>query len=183
MPTEKKRGAENGQAQARKEQLTIPKFEPMAAPIGAPPESAIGTRIEFCRKQLGLSIEALARYTARFDKRDNKGISPTSLLRYEAGEYEPGAREIRILCDTFDASPRWLIYGLLDNAGEDAIEQTLIKALESYVVERAKEPRLEGDIRLSKVFDKKPTIEERLDWLAKAKRPGQTHQIHRISRK
>lgn len=175
MPTEKKHGQDHEQVQAEREQRVIPNFQAMPAGPLESPESGIGKRLEFVRKQLGLSIEALARYTVPFDLRGKKGISPTSLLRYESGEYVPGAREIRILCDVFAASPRWLIYGELDNAGGDAKEQALIQALEAYVVNRAKEPRLEDGTSWRKKFDEKPTDAQRLDWLikAKTKKPAQ----------
>jgi transcriptional regulator with XRE-family HTH domain len=174
MPNEKKQGTQDEQAQGEQASRAIPKLSPMPARIGDPAERDIGKRIAFARKQLGLSIEALARYAVNFDKHDKKGISATSLLRYESGEYDPGAREIRILCDAFCASPRWLIYGELDNTGEDAAEQNLLQALEVYVLNRSKELRFEDGEPLSKSFDNKPSVEQRLDWLTKAKKrpPG-----------
>ena len=170
MPTQKKHGKNNLQTEGEKKQRAIPEFKPMPAD---PPEQGIRDRIAYARTQLGLSFEALARFTVNFDKQDQKGISATSLLRYESGEYEPGAREIRILCDAFDASPRWLIYGELDNAGEDDTEQILLQALESYVTKRATEFRVEG-ASLRKMFGDKPSLTQRFDWLAKAKKPTQS---------
>ncbi len=173
MPAEKKHGQEGQQPEGEQKRRAIPEFKSMPAHPADPPESGIGMRIGYARRQLGLSIEALARYTVNFDLRDKKGIPPTSLLRYESGKYEPGAREIRILCDAFLASPRWLIYGQLDNAGEDATEQALIQALEAYVVGRATELRMEGDVPLRKMLGDKPSVAQRFDWLAQAKKPAQ----------
>ncbi len=147
-----------------------PDFRPFPAGPGDTPESAVGQRIQFARKELGLSVEALARYTAQFDSPVQKGISATSLLRYEAGENEPGAREIRILCDAFSASPRWLIYGELDNPGTDAIEQELVQVLQRYIEARVNTLRFEGVGPLP-AFGR-PTPEQRRDWLIAArKRP------------
>ncbi len=42
---------------------------------------------------------------------DRKGIHRTVLVGYEAGHSKPGAREIRILCETLSITPNWLIYG------------------------------------------------------------------------
>ncbi|MBI3916250.1 MAG: hypothetical protein HY322_04520 [Betaproteobacteria bacterium] len=77
------------------------------------PERGIGKRIAYCRGQLdNLSFEALARYVRCFDR---KGIATTSLMRYESGEYLPGARELRILSDTFWVPPKWLLFGTVDH--------------------------------------------------------------------
>lgn len=171
MPTKKSQGQIEPQTGDEQTPRAVPEFRPMPSGRSDTPESGIGQRIQFARKQLGLSIEALARYTKYFDTKDGKGIPPTSLLRYESGKYEPGAREIRILCDAFDASPRWLIYGALDNAGQDATEQNLVRALESYVVERVKERGAESGVQLRKAFGEKHSSAQRFEWLEKVKKP------------
>ncbi len=168
MPAEKKQGDNDQRIEGEQKQRVTPDFKPMPSD---PPESGIGKRIAFARQQLGLSIEALARYTANFDD-DKKGISPTSLLRYESSEYEPGAREIRILCDAFDASPRWLLYGALDNAGRDEAEQALLKIFNDYIDQRVHNPTIalfEPPQRMTRNVN---AIDQRLSWLAKAKKPS-----------
>ena len=56
-------------------------------------EAGIGKRIAYCRGQLdNLSVEAFVRYTKNFDA---DGISRMSIIRYEAGESLPGARELQ----------------------------------------------------------------------------------------
>lgn len=83
------------------------------------PEKDIGRRIAYCRAQMdNLSVEALARYTKRFDK---AGISRTTLVRYESGDNIPGGRELRILADTLDVPVRWL---LLADFGSDGLALT-----------------------------------------------------------
>lgn len=171
MPNEKKdqrSSPQTDKSEAEPSRVT-PRLEPMPAGPTDPPESAIGDRISFARKELKLSVEALARYTSNFDPYEEKGISATSLLRYESGEFKPGAREIRILCDALAVPPRWLIYGALDNAGGDALEQQLLRALEEYVVERANEPRLQGGVAFRTALSGRPTDQKRRDWLEKAK--------------
>ena len=56
----------------------------MPASANKPPESGIGARVAYARKEMKLSVEAFARYTSFFDKHEKKGIPATSLLRYEA---------------------------------------------------------------------------------------------------
>lgn len=171
MPNEKKDPRSSPQQDESKAELSrvTPRLEPMPAGLTDPPESIIGDRISFARKELNLSVEALARYTSNFDPQEEKGISATSLLRYESGEFKPGAREIRILCDAFAVPPKWLLYGTLDNAGDDALEQKLLRALEDYVVQRAHEPRLEGGVPYRTALSGRPTDKDRRDWLEKAK--------------
>lgn len=79
------------------------------------PEKDVGRRIAYCRAQMdNLSVEALARYTKRFDK---AGISRTTIVRYESGENTPGGRELRILADTLDVPVRWLLLGEMGSDG------------------------------------------------------------------
>lgn len=149
--------------------VLTPRLEPMPAEPGRSPESGIGNRLKYARKQLDVSIEALSRYSVNFDTDEKKGVSPTSLLRYEAGEFLPGARELRILCDALDVPPRWLLLGEVENRGEDVLEQTLISALEGYVVARAIEANTKGR-GLRRMFPKYPT-HIRYKWLEEAKQP------------
>lgn len=96
------------------------------------PERGIGKRIAYCRGQLdNLSFEALARYTRCFDR---KGIAATSLMRYESGEYLPGARELRILSDTFWVPATWLLFGAVDHDAIDPGTSALVDALRQYVL-------------------------------------------------
>lgn len=79
------------------------------------PEDLIGERIKSKRLSLDLNFEQLSRLSKDYDSA-NEGISPTSLLRYESGKFKPGARELRILCDTLDVSANWLLLGEGDSA-------------------------------------------------------------------
>ena len=63
------------------------------------PESRLGERLRYARSQLDLNIEALSRLTEGYDA-NGKGVSPTSISRYESGENLPGTLELRILCDS-----------------------------------------------------------------------------------
>ena len=157
------------EAEAATNQRVIPQLRSMPAKPLMPPESAIGDRIANARRQLGLSVEALARYTKHFDEPEKKGISAASLLRYESANSEPGARELRILCDALAIPPKWLIYGELDNAGEDSVEQGLLQALENYVLARAKELRTDSGMPLRKMFATRPSTDQRARWLDEAK--------------
>mgnify|MGYP000650112629 CR=1 FL=1 len=148
----------------------MPDIGPMQAAFDKPPESRIGERISAARKGLSLSVEALARFTTYFDPQEKRGISPTSLLRYESGEFEPGARELRILCDTLCVPPGWLLYGSLENAGDDSHAQRLLNALEQYVVSRSREIRFDGEgVLIRRMYWSTPTIEQRRAYFEKAK--------------
>jgi transcriptional regulator with XRE-family HTH domain len=109
--------------------------KPVLGPIMAEdPERGIAKRIAYCRGQMdNLSFEALARYTRYFDE---KGIAPTSLMRYESGEYLPGARELRILCDAFWVPAHWLLFGTTEQTkdGLNASAMELASALRSFIV-------------------------------------------------
>lgn len=90
-----------------------------------PPEDGIGDRIKERREELRLNIEELARLTKEYDFAGKKGISPSTLRRYEykTGGFKPGAREICLLCDALDISADWLVRGVvLSNANEPAQE-------------------------------------------------------------
>ncbi len=82
------------------------------------PDKDIGKRIAYCRAQMdNLSVEALARYTKRFDR---EGVSRMAITRYEAGAV-PTCRELRSLADTFTVPVRWL---LLADFGSDGLVLT-----------------------------------------------------------
>lgn len=70
----------------------------------------IGKRIADARNGLGWSQQALHTRTKLTDP-EGMGISRAVLSLYETGTNKPGAREIRLLCDTLKVSPNWLLYG------------------------------------------------------------------------
>lgn len=104
----------------------IPK--PLVASSGQPPESKLGARVQTARNHFGLSVDALSRLTKATDVHESRGVSSTALLRYEAGEALPGARELRLLCDSLGVSADWLLTGNLA-AGLDPAEHELLAAL------------------------------------------------------
>lgn len=103
--------------------------------LGKEPERGIAERIKQLRNELGISVEELSELTAEYDYSDSerKGISVASLYRYEKGDREPGAREIRLLADALKRSPTWLVLGREWDEGEDAkvrLAKTFLAALE-----------------------------------------------------
>jgi transcriptional regulator with XRE-family HTH domain len=156
------------EAEVDQAQVTTPKLEPIPGSPGDEPEAAIGARIRFARNRLGLSIEALARYTVNFDRKKGRGISPTTILRYEDGDPLPGARELRILCEALNVPTRWLLRGELENPGEDAEAQRLLAALDDYVNRRANEVRV-GGRRIREIFA--VDDQQRRRWIAEARKP------------
>lgn len=100
-----------------------------------PPEAGIGERIAYCRGQLdNLSVEALARYTKNFDF-SGAGISRTTIVRYESGDNMPGARELRILCDTFWVPANWLLFGHPDIVQQQSTGRELVNVLVKLIQE------------------------------------------------
>ncbi|WP_290645904.1 hypothetical protein, partial [Aquabacterium sp.] len=57
-----------------------------------------------------------------------------SLNRYEAGDSWPGAREIRLLCESLGLTSQWLLFGDLGMSGESKDEQALLKALKGVLL-------------------------------------------------
>lgn len=74
------------------------------------PEDTIGRRIREKRSECSLNVSQLAELTKGVSD-DGKGLSRAVISGYEKGEYKPGTRELRILCDALEVSPNWLIYG------------------------------------------------------------------------
>lgn len=71
----------------------------------------VGRRILEARNGLGLSQQGLHGRTKLHDP-EGIGISRAVLSLYETGVNKPGAREIRILCETLKVTPNWLLYGV-----------------------------------------------------------------------
>lgn len=84
---------------------------PVRAEPGAAPEDLLGRRVALARAHYKLSAEALSRLSKLIDKAGGRGVSPPSISRYESGESLPGARELRLLCESLAVSPEWLLYG------------------------------------------------------------------------
>ena len=114
--TEKSRGVV-----PRTRRIEEPTGEALAQPI--PPDSDpqnlvvadalakdIGKRLVTAREGLGFSQQAVSVRSKRHDP-DKKGISRSVLSMYETGVNRPGAREIRILCETLKITPNWILYG------------------------------------------------------------------------
>lgn len=111
------------------------KFNPpsMPASSGMPPESMLGRCLHTARNHYKLSAEALSRLSKLVDVPEGRGVSPPSISRYESGEALPGARELRLLCESLEVSPHWLIYGEVMSGGVSAVEQALLDALRVFV--------------------------------------------------
>src|SRR5258708_2755298 len=80
----------------------------------------IGARLQLARREANLStIVSLHRRTAEVDP-DKKGISQPVLIGYEAGEYRPGARELKLLSLALRVSPTWLLFGQENTVDKNA---------------------------------------------------------------
>jgi len=80
----------------------------------------IGERIARARRGANLAtITSLHKRTIEVDP-DKKGISQPVLLGYEAGEYRPGAREMKLLSLALNVSPTWLLFGQENVVDKDA---------------------------------------------------------------
>lgn len=103
---------ENQQLEEKPTPPTAKRKGAAAAGEGTPevPEDGIGSRIRAAREAKGWSQTDLANFSKELDAA-RKGIHRTVLVGYEAGHSRPGAREIRILCESLSVTPNWLIYG------------------------------------------------------------------------
>lgn len=139
-----------------------PSLKPMLA---TPHEAGIGKRIAYCRGQLdNLPIEALARYTKRFE---SGGISRQSLVRYESGDTMPGARELRILCDALWVPANWLLLGKVDSMTEGSAVMNMVHSLRHFI---RNEVGSIGIDDLLEVFEQKE-IAKRQKWLDEDRKP------------
>lgn len=73
-------------------------------------DQAVGRRIREAREARGFTQQAVSTRSKWVDG-EEKGISRTTLLAYEAGTSRPGTREIRILSETLFVTPNYLIFG------------------------------------------------------------------------
>lgn len=141
-----------------------PDLKPMSS---NPDEAGIGERIAYCRGQLdNLSVEALARYTKKFDP---VGVSKASLVRYEGGDSVPGARELRILCKALWVPANWLLFGTLDSDTQRQTGRVLLEALESHI-----KTLVPGELSLLEPLlrqQEKYAVEERQRWIDEARKP------------
>lgn len=89
-------------------------------------EDGIGSRIRVSREARGFTQAHLSEQTKLNDP-VGQGISRTVIVGYEAEHSKPGAREIKLICNTLHITPNWLLYGeedvfdVLGNAPEDLV--------------------------------------------------------------
>lgn len=74
------------------------------------PDAALARRLREAREARALSQQGVATRTKWVDP-EGKGVSRTALIGYEAGTSRPGARELRLLCQTLGVSPNELLFG------------------------------------------------------------------------
>lgn len=79
-------------------------------PVSADADTALALRLKEAREARQLTQQAVATRSKWADI-EGKGISRTALVGYEAGTSRPGARELRILCQTLVVSPNKLLFG------------------------------------------------------------------------
>lgn len=125
----------NATPDQQNENATVKTVRLIGMPADGPtptPEGRLGERLKYARAQLELNIDALSRLTEEYDS-NRKGVSPTSISRYESGENLPGTFEFRLLCDALDVPAQWLLYGEVPNAGKNEYEQNFLSAMKNYV--------------------------------------------------
>ena len=100
----------------------------------------IGERLARARASVNLTtIASLHKRTKEVDA-EKKGISQPVLLGYEAGEYRPGARELRLLCLAMGVSPTWLLFGQ-ENAVKEGPAGAPVRLTFSKLVELTDEQK------------------------------------------
>jgi transcriptional regulator with XRE-family HTH domain len=123
--------------------------KPMPAPVNSAPESVFGGRVQAARSHFGLSVDALSRLTKATDKQGGRGVSATALLRYESGDALPGARELRLLCQSLGVSSDWLIFGRTMASTVSAAEEHLLVAMRNLHREHAHRRELGEQIAMT----------------------------------
>lgn len=73
-------------------------------------DEAIGRRLREAREGRGLTQQAVSVRSKWVDP-EGKGISRTTLVGYESGDSKPGARELRLLCETLTVTPNYVLFG------------------------------------------------------------------------
>ncbi|RZJ07990.1 MAG: XRE family transcriptional regulator [Rubrivivax sp.] len=73
-------------------------------------DQAVGRRIREARESRDWTQQVLCNRSKIVDP-EQKGISRTTLIGYEAGTSRPGSREIRLLCEALSITPNHLIFG------------------------------------------------------------------------
>lgn len=107
-----------------KTEMETEPVDPAAAGAAPAPEDGIGDRIRSAREGRGLSQTALAARTKMVDQA-GKGVARTVLVGYESGNFRPGAREIRLLCQALSVTPNWLLMG--DELASDQASLELVR--------------------------------------------------------
>lgn len=83
--------------------------------VAIPPENGIGQRIKDLRKKYELTVEQLSALTASYDygndDENTKGIAVSTLYLYEKGSRSPRAKELRLLCDSLNVTPTYMVMG------------------------------------------------------------------------
>jgi transcriptional regulator with XRE-family HTH domain len=92
------------------EPITKPETQQERVDAVVTSDIAIGRRIRDARDAKCLTQQQVSVRSKMVDA-DEKGVSRTALIGYEAGTSRPGARELRILCETLHVTPNFLIYG------------------------------------------------------------------------
>lgn len=143
----------------------------------SPPEAGLGKRIAYCRGQLeNLSVEALARYTKNFDE---DGISRASIVRYEAGDSLPGARELRILCDALWIPANWMLFGDEDlGAKISSEEKAYVIAIRNLISAKTSDSvfgvRIPSSAEQGANIELSQEIRRRQFWLYQARNPSKS---------
>lgn len=86
------------------------KGDELPTPVAVDADAALAQRLKEAREVRQLTQQAVATRSKWADP-EGKGISRTALIGYEAGTSRPGARELRILCQTLVVSPNKLLFG------------------------------------------------------------------------
>lgn len=141
-----------------------------------PPEDGIGNRIKERRDELRLNVEELARLTKEYDFAVKKGISPSTLRRYEyrTGGFKPGAREICLLCDALDISADWLVRGVRRSNGNEPAQEAFNAFMDAVKKIIATQNNPPDSVTQSKGNQRTQYIEcedQRLERLRRAKLP------------
>lgn len=83
----------------------------------------IGKRLKYAREKKGLQQKFVAQ---------KLGVVSATLSRIEAGLHEPDSEKIKLLCELYEVSPQWVLFGGELHDKEMTLTERELKLLSLY---------------------------------------------------
>lgn len=100
------------------------------------------------KNHIGERIKSLREPESRPSFASRFGISVATLARYEGGETSPNADFIMILCENYNVTPDWLIYGNHNKNQENNDVAPIVPEKDSGHTKKDVQARMERQLRI-----------------------------------